>query len=417
MKTSFLKIFTATIFITAFIGCKKQDFVSAIVSTKQNDEISLHPPLVIQTSSKSFSALNAYNGNIISYFLSAGGDLQNVFNQSPLFTHNLEIDFYGKTIAAKNIKDSSIKWKTEITTENVNGINAYTSYPIIEGNLLMFAFSVRSKPEISGIYALNLLSGKVVWFNNDFAVGTKTIPTFAKNILLVNGDTGYEDGYFFAIDVRTGKIKWAKQNHGVVYAPCTDSNYVYYTKVTFGERQSEDTIFSRDVKNGSMHWFKKVHDISYNCLPAISGNHLYTRSGDTLLCLNKNNGSRLWTFATDYPIFCYSAAYADSNVLYISTNGYENLKMYALNVQDGKEIWSVPVSTGAESAHVDGPVVMHNIVYQRQYPSYITAYNKYTGKLIFKTQIDNYQTVDPGYGPSYIDETGKMFFSGESGMN
>lgn len=419
MKATFKPLLILVFVIVMFASCKKDFATSSIISATANEAaVTAQVPLAIQTSTKTFNVLNANSGSLLKFFETIGSDQENTFTQSPVFVGNLMINFYGRTVIATNIKDNALEWKTVITAQHINTNTEKTSYPVIAGNLLMFAFSDQNNQQVDGIYALNILTGKLVWVNNENPVSDRTIPTFAKGLLLVNGNGYFSSGYFFAIDVQSGKTEWTIQDYGNVYPACTDSNYFYYTKVMFTVHEPADTLFARNISDGSIRWSKAVYNIySFACFPLVYGDQLYTSSSDTLLCINKNNGKIIWKYSPGFSNVYFTAPYADNELLYVTTTGYANTRLYALKQLNGKPQWSVPINIGGSTSLSEGPVVMHDKVYQRENNASIDAFDKLTGNTIFKKQIRNYQQIDPNYSPTYIDEANEIFYSSASGMH
>ncbi|MBV9962110.1 MAG: hypothetical protein JO072_07655, partial [Parafilimonas sp.] len=153
-----MKPFKLTILILlnllVLFSCKKEEVRIKINAFDKSESILvLNFPLVVASSDKSNNIINAINGNDIHYY-SFLGDLNGNQSQSPLFTDSLIINFFGNTVFAMRLKDSTIKWKTVLDPSFHGKGYQYTSYPCINNKLVMFYSELNLFTHKYGVYGL-----------------------------------------------------------------------------------------------------------------------------------------------------------------------------------------------------------------------------------------------------------------------
>ncbi|MEP6683192.1 MAG: PQQ-binding-like beta-propeller repeat protein [Parafilimonas sp.] len=400
--------------LVSLFSCRKDEAAKKITTYNKSESVSsLNFPLIVASSDKSTNIINAINGNVINYY-SFLGDLNGNQSQSPLFTDTLIINFFGNSVFAMRIKDSTIKWKTILNAGFSGNGYQYTSYSCINNKLVMFYSELNLFRHQYGVYGLNLSNGKIEWVNKDF-IGSVSIPAYANNTLVING---YEFisllGYMYAIDATTGKTKWKIIDSSRVAPACIDGNKFYYAARTDNLNGSLDTLFSRNVADGSLNWKRTIPSIYVNhSTPLVSGNYLYINLGNELLCADKNTGATIWEFKMSEPNYTFSAPYFYDDKVFINEIYSATSYLISINAINGKKIWARKLPT---TTFTDGPVVMNNTVYLRD-GSNIDAFDPVSGALIFKTPTKYYQTANPAYSPTFVDANGNMVYSTESGMH
>lgn len=190
LKSLIMKPFKLSSFIllglVSLFSCRKDEAAKKITTYNKSESVSgLNFPLIVASSDKSTNIINAINGNVINYY-SFLGDLNGNQSQSPLFTDSLIINFFGNSVFAMRIKDSTIKWKTILNAGFSGNGYQYTSYPCINNKLVMFYSELNLFRHQYGVYGLNLSNGKIEWVNKDF-IGSTSVPAYSNNTLVING--------------------------------------------------------------------------------------------------------------------------------------------------------------------------------------------------------------------------------------
>ncbi len=208
--------------------------------------------------------------------------------------------------------------------------------------IVLHEVSVNGKPMETAL-AINAATGKTIWqtpyapswqYTNVYGPGPRTAPLVDGNLLYCQSAAGV----LACLSMDKGEVMWSKN-----YAKDFGAKW-------FGGNApgSSGTAASRHGNNG-----QPVTDDKYIYVPA--GGH----NGSSLVCLDKQTGKLIWKSGSDY------AAYSGlmlgelagvKQVVYVTA---ANMKGY--RAKDGKELWSVPVKTGA-ARNIVTPILHENTV-------------------------------------------------------
>jgi outer membrane protein assembly factor BamB len=247
---------------------------------------------------------------------------------------------------------------------------------------------------------------------SDFAVASfKTLD--ADKFVLIGG----EDGMLYALDGRSGNIKWTYGTGGPIYATPSIKNgivyigswdrYVYAIEAEHGitkwKTYTENTIYTStplvangmvyigtyagnlyafDALTGSVKWMYTIQNpyINIGSSPVIKDSVVYIGSYDNnLYALNANNGSHIWTAKGGNPVMSSPALY--NNTIYIGWNVYLN----AFDPATGAQLWSSFVDNS--SVVSSSPTVSNGIVYIGAPNGNMFAFDANNGAQIWKVQL------------------------------
>ena len=198
-----------------------------------------------------------------------------------------------------------------------------------QGRLVMCHETVVGGKPMETAAVIDITTGKTLWqtpyseswqYTNVYGPGPRTSPMIDGDLLFCQSATGV----LACISLKTGKLIWSKQ-----YSKDFGAKW-------FGGNApgSSGTAASRHGNNGA---------------PVTDAKHIYAAAGGhegaSLVCLEKATGKHVWKSGNDY------AAYSGlmlgklagvEQIVYVTA---ANMKGY--RASDGKELWSVPVKTGA----------------------------------------------------------------------
>ncbi len=173
-------------------------------------------------------------------------------------------------------------------------------------------------------------TGKILWqtsfadsfqYRNSYGPGPRVAPQIDDNLLFAQGTMGV----LACLRLVDGKLLWSK-------------NY----KRDFGAKWfggnapgSEGTAASRHGNNGP-----PATDEKY--IYAAAGGH----EGASLVCLEKHTGKLVWKSGNDYAAYAGLMLGKLAGVKQVVMVTAANMKGY--RAKDGRELWSVPVKTGAQ---------------------------------------------------------------------
>ncbi|MBS7254902.1 outer membrane protein assembly factor BamB family protein [Flavobacterium branchiicola] len=218
---------------------------------------------------------------------------------------------------------------------------------------------------------------------------------------------GSEDGFFYAIDEKSGKQKWKFKTNGAIHSSASISENILYFGSFDGYYYAVNATTGKQIwkfKTKGEHWYREVgmwgmkpNDMLMNDLwdfylssPVIFKNNttsltIFGSSDGNIYAVDSKNGALKWTFKTHEPI--HSTPVIEKEIFYFG--GWDGI-FYALNCKTGKEKWrySTDVKTGFKGIQASA-VVSNGIVYFGARDPYLFALNADTGKLAWKYNAEN----------------------------
>jgi len=182
------------------------------------------------------------------------------------------------------------------------------------------------------VYALDERTGRIRW---SFQTGDKV-----KGGVALSGNrlfVGSYDGHVYALNARTGRKIWRASgqprlgSHGTFYS----TPAVAYGRVYIGS--TDGKVYSFGALSGKLRWSHGTGGYVYSS-PAVWNRRVYAGSYDhTFYCFDAATGDVRWSFHANGPI-SGSPTVVDG-VVYFATLAE---RTYALNAVTGKQLWSFP---------------------------------------------------------------------------
>jgi eukaryotic-like serine/threonine-protein kinase len=226
------------------------------------------------------------------------------------------------------------------------------------------------------LYAVDLESGAQKW-KFETKVRVTSSPALSDGLVYF----GSYDGTFYALDAATGGLKWkfqtsgerrfeGKHLHGI--QPVTETmpdpfDYYLSSPVVWGGAvyfgSGDGNVYAIEAKSGALKWTFKTGDVVH-ASPAISNGTLFIGSWDSYFyALDAASGKEKWHFKTgeDHDIYNQvgiqsSAAVADGMVYF----GCRDSNFYALDAATGEKKW---VFNNKGSWVITSPAVRNGKVY------------------------------------------------------
>jgi len=219
---------------------------------------------------------------------------------------------------------------------------------------------------------------------------TDSSPAVADGVVYM----GTNIGYFYALDIESGEVKWKVTTHdSVVSSPAVVDGTVYFGS---GDRH----LYALDARTGREVW-KFETEGRVDSSPAIYGDVVYFGSYDgCLYAVDRETGEKLWCFSTWEGIFS-SPAIAGGMVYFGDKGGH----FYALDAEDGREMWQVQVKGMISSS----PAVANGVVYFGSSAGYLHALDARTGEELWQFE------ASAGIKSSPIVADGMVYFGSEDG--
>lgn len=206
---------------------------------------------------------------------------------------------------------------------------------IVYNDILVLAHTV-NKHDLT---AINATTGLTLWTYDSY-VGKGLSADNGR--VIIESSTGLQ-----SLDISNGELIWNASLGFWLYSPVISGGRVFANNGSVGFGTSG--FFAFDENTGDLLW--SITSTSSFTPCAVNNNLVYVGSGNLLYCLDASNGQQKWTYSVTYPptgqIFGPATAkilepcVADNKVFFATDgNGNTNNDLFALNVIDGKFLWS-----------------------------------------------------------------------------
>ena len=226
------------------------------------------------------------------------------------------------------------------------------------------------------LYALDLATGKEKW---SFKTGARIASSAAVSDGLVLFES--YDGNFYALDAKTGTRRWsfatggerrfaAAHLHGTLpAAEVMPDPFDFYLSspavakglVYFGS--GDGHVYALDARTGALKWKFETGNVVH-ASPAVANGMVYIGSWDTYFyALEAATGAPVWKFKTgDDPAIhnqegIQSSAAVSGGIVYF---GCRDSNLYALDARTGRKLWSYD---NKGSWVIGSPAVRNGVVY------------------------------------------------------
>ena len=216
-----------------------------------------------------------------------------------------------------------------------NGWDYYLSSPVVTNA------SIYVGSGDGGLYCFDLVKLRLKW-RFDAGSRIRTSPAVSENAVIAATFAGY----VFAVDKESGKELWKFETAGATL----DFKSAGYDRTSLLGSPSykngavlvggrDGFLYAIDALSGKLKW-KSDHEGSWVLSTAITDKYAYAGSGSTRFVqqLDATTGTETWRFTTDQPIF--SSMGITGQTLY--TADYAG-NIYAVNTQSGKAVWKFPL--------------------------------------------------------------------------
>lgn len=209
---------------------------------------------------------------------------------------------------------------------------------------------------------------------------------------------GSSDGHLYALDGKTGALKWKFKTEGVIHT----SPALYNGKVYFG---SWDTyLYALDAASGKKIWKFKTGDkpgmTGIQASPAIDEGHVYFGARDGFFyALNAESGDMQWKYDAKGSWILSTAGIKDG-VVYVGTS--DSYLLLALDAQSGKEKFRFKANGYVFSS----PAIVGNTAFFGDYTGQMFSVDLLEGKSqdVFHTEARKKK------GPKILTASGDMSF-------
>jgi len=194
-------------------------------------------------------------------------------------------------------------------------------------------------------------------------------------------------GLFFAIDAKSGKVRWRRSfGRCAASSPTLARRTVYQAYMDFnpcpqGRARGGGFVIAMNARTGRRRWIYRAGPVESS--PLLVGRTLYFGSWDRKVhAVDARTGRRRWTFTGDEEINT-SAAYWRGTVYIASDAG----TLYALDARTGRRKWQAPSS---DEFFYATPTVAYGRVFIGNTDGTMYAYGARTGRLLWAKRLGTY---------------------------
>jgi outer membrane protein assembly factor BamB len=260
---------------------------------------------------------------------------------------------------------NELLWKSQIE-------NYYGSLPAVADGVLY----VNS---IYEMYALDVLTGKVLWVSPHG--GGESSPAVEGGVVY----TGSSDKNIYALNASTGALLWQYTTGRLIASsPAVAGGAVY-------AGSTDEKVYALDAGTGALLWTYNAGS-EVRSGPAVAHGRVYIADQDgELFALNATSGDLVWNYETGEEIVS-SGPVVSGNTVYIRTTGGI---LYAIDGSTGTLLWNRPGADSVESA----PAVASGTIYIGDWDGTVSALDAGTGEMLW-----NYTAGGPvRNSPSYAN--------------
>jgi outer membrane protein assembly factor BamB len=220
-----------------------------------------------------------------------------------------------KTLIAFDLSSGKTKWEAKL-----GGIE---SSPLLIGEKL---YVVTLAGEL---YCLNKSIGTTIWSYRDpdeYTVAqVHSSPVSDGRAIVFCRD----DGAVFAVDARSGMLKWrAKVRKSIFATPSIRGDILYVGAL-------DSAFYAFDASTGTLRWARTLDGRIFSS-QAVGDEYVYGGTGNgTFYCLNRFTGSIIWRYTTQAAIG--AAPVISGNIVYV---GSSDKTLYAFDCASGKLVWN-----------------------------------------------------------------------------
>lgn len=178
-------------------------------------------------------------------------------------------------------------------------------------------------------------------------------------------------GTFYALDSRSGEVKWQVELGEVFSSPAFADGIVY-----FG---ANDYLYALDGRTGEQRWRYQVIGVMTGSAPAVEDGTVYFGSGHYFYALDGQTGEEKWKFRTTFYGLSSSPAVLNGVVYF----GGIDYTLYALDARTGSLKWQYETTSMITSS----PAVSDDMVYFGSEGGYLYAVDRRTGELRWREMI------------------------------
>ncbi len=271
--------------------------------------------------------------------------------------------------------------------------------------------------DLSGsIYKYSTTKEEIIWKYNFYKKKFKNIPIKINFKIISNNLIAADSlGYFYKIDINTGKLEWAK-NQGV---PFTSEIKSYKNKIFLLNQDNKFYIFDQDQGDKVLDFETFPVILKKNNKQTLAldftDNLFFVTSAGQIFSFNYVNFKINWlkslkdkASSEDLGIFYSSPIVLEDEMIFLSTAK----TTMSLNSLTGQTMWEIPFATRIK------PVVSNRFVFLISKSGFLINVDKKNGKIVWSKKLPQSKEFNPkkiGEIKSLLLLSDQIFFTSKNG--
>jgi outer membrane protein assembly factor BamB len=215
------------------------------------------------------------------------------------------------------------------------------------------------------------------------------------------------DGLVQARDLSTGRLIWEAE---------TDVHFSAGPGLGVGTvilGSSDAEVVALNSENGEQLW-KSVVSSEVLSVPVIANGIVVVRTTDgEIIALNEKNGGKLWNYEHNAPALSVRGIGAPIVVEDNVIEGYDNGKLMALRLTDGKYVWETSVAIPKGRSEVErlvdldvDPIEVGGIIYIASYHGGAAAISELDGDVLWRNEaVSSYTGLSHDFRYLYLSDS------------
>ncbi len=215
------------------------------------------------------------------------------------------------------------------------------------------------------------------------------------------------EGLVQARDLRTGDLRWEAETQAQLSAgPGLGAG-----TVIVGSSNAE--VIALNAENGSVLWKAKVSS-EVLAVPVVANGVAVVRTTDGVVAaLNEKTGAKLWTYEVNVPALSVRGIGRPVVVEDHVVAGYDNGKLIALRLADGKYVWETSVALPNGRSEVErlvdvdvDPITAGGVVYVASYHGGVSAISELDGDVLWRNEaVSSYTGLSNDWRYLYLSDS------------
>lgn len=201
------------------------------------------------------------------------------------------------------------------------------------------------------------------------------------------------DGLVQARDSSTGNLLWEAhiEDEHENEVEFSSGPGIGVTAVILGSKDAE--VVALNIENGTMLWKTPVSS-EVMAVPVVANDHVIIRTTDgSVIALNEKTGQKIWSYEHNVPALTVRGTGAPLVIEDTLIEGYDNGKLMAFQLNDGKYVWESTVTIPKGRSEVErlvdidvDPIESRGVIYSASYNGGSAAVSILDGDVLWRNE-------------------------------